>query len=202
MDLLFVRHARPLRVDASEGPADPPLAPIGHEQAQAVAAWLQEEELHGVITSPSVRACQTVAPLAEALGLEAVVDPELAEFDAGATSYVPYDELRELRDERWEALARGEFYVSGVDPVQFRRRIVTRVEEIVAAHPGQRLAIFTNAGVINAYVGHILAQEPPLWFGPAFASISRVAAARDGRRGVISLNETGHVRQLLATRPD
>ncbi len=75
-----------------------------------------------------------------------------------------------------------------------------RIEEIVAAHPGQRLVVFTNAGVVNAYVGHILAQEPPLWFGPAYASITGVGAARDGRRGVISLNETGHVRDLLGAR--
>ena len=36
-----------------------------------------------------------------------------------------------------------------------------------------------------------------LWFAPAYASLSRIGAARDGRRGVISLNETGHVRDLL-----
>lgn len=198
MDLLFVRHARPLRVDASDdGPADPPLAPAGHEQARAVAAWLRRDALHGVISSPSLRAQETAAPLAEALGVEPVVDTELAEFDAGATHYVPYDELKAIGDERWEALKRGEFYVPDVDPVAFRRRIVGRIETIIAANPGKRLAVFTNAGVINAYIGHVLAQEPPLWFGPAFASITRVAAARDGRRGVVSLNETGHVRELL-----
>ena len=197
MDLLLIRHGRPERVDSSEGPADPPLAPAGHEQARAVAAWLKGEELHGVIASPSRRARETAAPLAEMFGLELVVDGELAEFDAGASHYVPYDELKAIGDERWQALKRGEFYVPDVDPVAFRRRIVGRLEEIIAANPGKRLAVFTNAGVINAYVGHILAQEPPLWFGPAFASISRVAAARDGRRGVLSLNETGHVRDLL-----
>lgn len=197
MDLLFIRHARPERVDTSEGPADPPLAPAGHEQARAVAEWLTGEELHGVIASPSLRARETAIPLAETLGAQVVVDEELAEFDAGASHYVPYDELKALGDERWEALKRGEFYVPDVDPVAFRRRVVDRIEEIIAANPGKRLAIFTNAGIINAYVGHILNQEPPLWFGPAFASITRVAAARDGRRGVLSLNETGHVRDLL-----
>ena len=67
----------------------------------------------------------------------------------------------------------------------------------MAAHPGKRLAVFTNTGVICAYTGHVLDQQPPLWFGLGYASITRVGAARDGRRGVISLNETGHVRDLL-----
>ena len=127
-----------------------------------------------------------------------MVDHDLAEFDVDATSYVPFEELRALGDERWQAIARGEFHTPDVDPVAFRRRIVSRIEEIVAAHPGQRLVVFSNAGVICAYTGHILNQTPPLWFGPGYASITRVGAARDGRRGVISLNETAHVRALLA----
>lgn len=201
MELVFVRHALPLAVEEPDGPADPPLAPLGREQARRVGEWLSGEELHGIITSPSARACQTAAPLAELLGLKPVVDPELAEFDAGATSYVPFEELRRRGDERWEAIARGEFHTPDVDPVEFRRRIVARIEQIVAAHPGQRVALFTNAGIINAYVGHILAQEPPLWFGPGYTSITRIGAARDGRRGVISLNETGHLRDLLERSP-
>jgi hypothetical protein len=37
-----------------------------------------------------------------------------------------------------------------------------------------------------------------MWFAPDYASVSRIGAARDGRRGVISLNETTHVRDLLS----
>ena len=196
MELIFVRHALPLRSEGSGGPADPWLAPEGWKQAHKLAEWLEAEELHGIIVSPSRRAQETAIPLAEMLGLDPVVDADLAEFDQGAASYVPFEELRELGDSRWEALSRGQFINTNVDPLEFRRRIVTRIEEIILSHPGQRLVISTHAGVINAYVGHLLAQEPPLWFGPGYASISRVAGARDGKRGVISLNETGHVRDL------
>lgn len=197
MELIFVRHALPLRVERADGPADPPLAPAGREQARRVAEWLSQETLDGIIASPSRRARETAAPLAATLGFHPMIDPDLAEFDEGAASYVPFEELRKLGDERWQAIARGQFHLPDVDPVAFRRKIVDRIEDIVRAHPGQRLAVFTNAGVINAYVGHVLDQAPPLWFGPAYASISRVGAARDGRRGVISLNETGHVRDVL-----
>ena len=60
--------------------------------------------------------------------------------------------------------------------------------------------LFTHAGACNAYLGHLLGQTRTIWFAPAYCSLSRVGAARDGRRGVVSLNETGHVRDLLGRR--
>jgi 2,3-bisphosphoglycerate-dependent phosphoglycerate mutase len=199
LELIFVRHALPLRIERLEGPADPPLAPRGWEQAARLAEHLRHEEVHGIVVSPSRRTRETAIPLAEALGVEPLVDDDLAEFDRDATSYVPFEELRELRDERWEALSRGEYH-TGIDPVAFRERIVGGVEAIIAAHPGQRIVVSTNAGIINAYVGEVLGQTRSLWFNPGYASITRVAASRDGKRGVLSLNETGHVRDLLRPR--
>ena len=61
--------------------------------------------------------------------------------------------------------------------------------------------LFTHAGACNAYLGHVLGQTRAIWFAPAYCSLSRVGAARDGRRGVVSLNETGHVRDLLGRTP-
>jgi broad specificity phosphatase PhoE len=61
-------------------------------------------------------------------------------------------------------------------------------------HPGQVVVAVCHGGVINAYVGHILDIPMPLWFAPCYTGISRVAASRRGHRSVISLNETGHLR--------
>jgi broad specificity phosphatase PhoE len=88
-----------------------------------------------------------------------------------------------------------------VDPAAFLQRVVTGVEAIAARHPGGRAVLFCHSGTINAYTGHITGQQRPLWFAPAYCSLSRIGAARDGRRGVISLNETGHVRDLLPRQP-
>ncbi len=202
MELVLVRHALPLRVDVTTdgSPADPGLSDAGRVQAERVVQALSLDDVSALYTSPSRRARETAGPLERALGLAAEVEPGIAEFDSGDTSYVPVEELRAEGDPRWAAIARGDLYSVGVDPVAFRARVVAAVEGVAARHPGGRAVLFTHAGACNAYLGHVLGQARTIWYAPAYASVQRVAAARDGRRGVTSLNETGHVRDLLALR--
>lgn len=202
MELVFVRHALPVRVDRAPdgGPADPGLAPAGVAQAERLVAALRDDRPAAVYSSPMRRALETADPLARELGLAPVVAAGLAEFDSEHPSYVPVEELRAAGDPRWHALVAGRLQDSGVDPGQFRRRVVAAVEEIVAAHPGERVVLVSHSGTINAYAGHVLEQSRPMWFAPAYGSVNRLGAARDGRRGVVSLNETGHVRDLLELR--
>jgi probable phosphoglycerate mutase len=199
MELLFVRHALPVRIDATHdgSPADPGLAELGHLQAQRVLDALAGDEVTHLYSSPARRAQETAAPLVAKLGLELRIEPGLAEFDVAHSSYVPVEELRAAGDPRWEMLVKGELYHGDVDPMAFRDQVTAAVESIAARHPGGRAVLFTHSGSINAYAGHVTGQQRLLWFAPAYASLSRFGAARDGRRGVVSLNETGHVRDLL-----
>ena len=199
MELVLVRHALPVRIDATPdgAPADPELAPRGHEQAQRLVEALARDRVDALYTSPSRRARETAGPLERALGVQAEVDDGLAEFDTADSSYVPVEELKAAGDPRWTALVHGDLYSHDVDPVAFRARVVEAVERIAARHPGGRVVLFSHAGAINAATGVVLGQDRTIWFAPDYCSISRIAAARDGRRGIVSLNETGHVRDLL-----
>ena len=199
MEIVLVRHALPVRVDASPdgGTADPGLSDRGQQQSHRVLQALAGEDVAAVYSSPLARARETAAPLADALGLAVQVVDGLKEFDSDDSSYVPIEELRASGDPRWERLRRGELYSAGVDPVAFRARVVAAVESVVPHHPGGRAVLFSHAGTINAYAGHVLGQVRPIWFAPTYCSLTRVGAARDGRRGVLSLNEAGHVRDLL-----
>ena len=199
MELLLVRHALPVRVDATHdgGPADPHLSDLGERQAARVVEALRHDTVDALYSSPSRRAVQTAAPLAAALGRAPALEPRIAEFDSADPSYVPVEELKASGDPRWELLRRGDLYSAGVDPVAFRQRVVAAIDDIAAAHPGGRAVLVMHAGSINAAAGTVLGQQKAIWFAPAYCSITRIAVARDGRRGVISLNETGHVRDLL-----
>jgi probable phosphoglycerate mutase len=191
MELLLIRHALPVRVDevSGSGPADPALSSRGVEQARALAEWLLDERIDALWSSPMRRARETAAPVAEVLRLPVQVHDGLCEFDREATSYIPIEELKAAGDPRWNEVPER--------PEHFQRVVVHAVEEVVAAHPSQRVAVVCHGGVINAYTGHVVGIDEPLWFLPHYTSISRVFASAGGIRSVASLNETAHVRKLL-----
>ncbi|HJR24998.1 MAG TPA: histidine phosphatase family protein [Acidimicrobiales bacterium] len=191
MELLLIRHALPIRIDEGsvDGPADPHLAELGVRQAEALADWLADERVHAIWSSPMRRARETAAPVSERLGLPVVVDDGLAEYDRDADSYIPIEELKAANDPRW--------YEVPERPEAFVGHVVAAVERVVATHPGQRVAVVCHGGVVNAYCGHVLGIEDPLFFLPEYTSISRVLASAAGPRSIASLNETAHVRRLL-----
>lgn len=197
MQLLLIRHALPLRVEGAEGPADPDLSEIGHAQARHLAEYLTDpatgEQIDALYTSPMRRAEQTAAPLAVALGRAAVVDDDLAEFDRDANEYVPLEELKATGDPRYLELVGGG---EAADPEfeQFRIRALAAVGRIVAAHPGEHVAVVCHGGVINVVAAAVLGIDTPMFFAPDYTSISRIAAARSGERSILTLNETPHLR--------
>ncbi len=188
MELLLIRHALPIRIDEGSvaGPADPHLADLGHRQAAALAAWLAEERVDAVWCSPMRRARETAAPLASALGLDITIDDGLAEYDREAASYIPIEELKAAGDPRWNEVPE--------QPEHFKGVVVEAVERIVAAHPRQNVAVVCHGGVINAYAAHVLGIDDPLFFLPAYTSITRVLAASTGERSISTLNESAHLR--------
>jgi len=201
MDLLLIRHAEPVRIVDADGPANPHLHDRGVHQAERLATWFAEEPLDAVWSSPMRRARETAAPLAASQGLAVLVDEELAEFDAEATSYIPMEELKAERDERFLAMVEGRLEEFSVDPEQFKLGVVGAIERIIDDNAGRKVAVVCHGGVINAYIGHILEIPRPLWFEPGYTSVSRVAASRAGVRSVVSINDVGHLRERSAPPP-
>ncbi len=201
MDLLLVRHAEPVRIGPEESggqPVDPPLTPRGVDQAARLGAWLAAEPVHHVVSSPLRRATETAAPIADAHGLTVEVLPDLREYDAAADHYIPVEELRETKDERWQAMVEGRWEeYGGENPDHFRGRITPQIDGVITAHPGETVVVVCHGGVINVYLAALLGLHHHLWFDPAYTSLSRVRASRSGARSLGSLNETGH---LVATR--
>jgi len=194
VELLIIRHGLPVRIDDAGGPADPALSTEGHEQARRLADWLRHEPITAIVSSPMQRARQTAVPLAEAFGLEPVVDDELAEFDRGQHFYVPIEELKAARDPRYEALMRGEHLDSEVDPFTFRDVVTVAIERVIEGNRGGTVAVVCHGGVINAYASHVLGIDFPLFFQPHYTSVNRFLASSGGHRSVGSLNEIGHLR--------
>lgn len=188
MELILVRHGLPQRSDTS---ADPDLAPEGHDQAARVAAWLAGEPIDAVWSSPMRRAVQTAQPFAAGAGLAIREHDGIVEFDRGSGVYIPTEVLKREDYAAWQAMARGGH---AVDMAAFQATVVAAMEEIIAAHPGQRVAVFCHGGVINVWAAHVLETSPRVFFEAAYTSLSRFLCARGGHRAVVSLNERAHLR--------
>jgi probable phosphoglycerate mutase len=196
MELLIIRHALPERRELQSGAADPELAEAGHAQAQLLADYLADEHLDAIYVSPMRRAQQTAAPLAARAGRAPVTIEGLAEYDRSSSEYVPVEELKAANDPRWQAMLRGEWAVHDETPEQFRERVVTALEQLIAAHSGHRIAAVCHGGVINHYLAHVLGLPITQgFFYPNYTSIHRVAAARSGERSIVTVNETSHLRR-------
>jgi 2,3-bisphosphoglycerate-dependent phosphoglycerate mutase len=194
MELLLIRHALPVRREMTDGPADPELSEAGSAQARHLAAYLSDEPLDAVYSSPLRRALETAAPVALSRDMDIDVVDGVAEWDQHATEYVPVEELKAADDPRWRALLQGE-WDSDESRDEFRGRVVGTLEGLVAAHRGQRIAVVCHGGVINTYLAHVLGIDDAVgFFYPNYTSIHRVAAAGSGERSVVTLNETSHLR--------
>jgi probable phosphoglycerate mutase len=200
MDLILVRHAEPVRIVAAEGPADPPLTELGTRQAEAAAAWLAEESFDAIYASPLRRARQTADAIAAPHGLEIAIEEGIAEYDRQSEFYIPVEELKTSTDPEliahWRALAEDRLEDVVEDAATFRPRVAEGLDRIITAHPGRRVLAVCHGGVINVALAEVLGLKRSLWFEPAYASIHRVAASRAGIRTLISLNETGHLRNI------
>jgi probable phosphoglycerate mutase len=193
MQLLLIRHALPVRIEDAEGPADPELSEIGRQQAERLAEWLVGETVDAVWSSPLRRARETAAPLAARLGLEVVIDEDLAEFDREADFYIPMEELKAEGDPRWQQMVDGTWSTE-VEAQAFEVGVAAAMERVIAANPGRNVAVVCHGGVINAYLADVLGLADPMFFYPAYTGISRVMAARSGERSIATVNEAGHLR--------
>ena len=194
MDLLIIRHGRPERIEPSDAiasgiAADPGLTDVGQAQAEAMAAWLSEEAIDAIYTSPMRRALETAAPLEKALDLKATVEPGIEEFDDGH-GYIPMEDLKKNRDQ-WRKAMRG---FDNTDLSGFRKTVVDAITAIIGNHRGDTVALVCHGGVINAWAAEVLGLEQTMFFGPEYTSINRFRASSSGFHSIVSLNESAHLR--------
>lgn len=200
MRLILVRHGLPEKVTGSVQ-ADPALTEVGRRQAERVVDALAADTVDAVYASTMTRARQTAEPLAEDRGLDVGTVADLCEFDSDRVSYLPTELLAAERPDEWARMVAGDL-PSYVDAPAFAARVVAAVEKIVAVHSGRdTVAVFAHAGVINAYLSHILGSARSLPFPLDYAGITRVVARRDGVRKPRSVNEFAHVADLLGHVP-
>lgn len=201
MELVIVRHARPVRDEAPEGgAADPGLAEVGRRQAEATADFLLEEGIDHIVSSSMKRAVRTAEPLAGRLGLDIESLDDLRESDHRSRVYVPAEEFS--RDDPAvahyfdpDADMHETIFSDGYE--KFRARVERGFEHVIAANRSRTVAVFCHGMVTGVYLQALVGIDDPLKLLVDYCGVTRVAASSTGRRTVRSVNETHHVRHLL-----
>jgi probable phosphoglycerate mutase len=208
-ELVLVRHGASATLRAGgtfpllEGHSDPPLAPEGGAQAQAVAGRLAHEPFAGVFVSPLRRTAETAAPLVAATGLEPTPVPDLREVFLGdweggiyrvrLTDADPLA-LRMLAEERWDLIPNAE-------PAEaFAARIRSGVDAVVAATgPDAAAAVFLHGGVLGEICRQATGSRPFAFIHADNGSITRLVVMGAGRWRIRSFNDTAHLGQNAVT---
>ncbi|MEL7206809.1 MAG: histidine phosphatase family protein, partial [Actinomycetota bacterium] len=81
----------------------------------------------------------------------------------------------------------------------FARTAINAVERTSDANPGRTVAAVCHGGVINTYLADLLDIDRPMFFEPSYTGITRLRAARNGLRSLVSVNETPHLRGVGLT---
>lgn len=207
-ELYFVRHgdALPDQDEVVLGDYDAQaLSELGRRQAQALARRMAIYKPTALYSSPTGRAVQTAQPTADALGLSITIDDDLREVELGSiggdiatddpaeVSKLLRQRLREIAHiavggGQWSAIPGSE------SSQQLRQRVNAAVARIHQRHPGERVAIFSHGGAINAYFADLLRLERDYFFPAANTSVS-VARVRGERRLLMALNDISHLRE-------
>jgi broad specificity phosphatase PhoE len=202
--LYLIRHGRSdfesaaMSATARGDQWDPPLSDEGRRQAGLLAARLRVMELDRAVLycSPLRRARETVAPYADAAGVDVVFDDDLVEAHIGGWEGMPFEEIvasdadlvHRIRNQQaiWLRAPGGE------SERDFRTRVVSALDAILANHPDGDVVVVAHGGVINAYCGQVLGLPNAMFFLPENTSINSVVVD-GGLRTVRFLNDIAHL---------
>lgn len=202
--LLLVRHGqtewnRDRRIMGREPVG---LNPEGVAQSQRLRDDIQGFEIHGVYTSPLVRAKQTAEIIAEGCDLNPKEDPRLEEVGYGEWVGLTFKEARETPGyvpyfKRLDSpVAPG-----GETLFQVRDRALKFLEDLEVTEDGNTVIAVTHADLIKCLIMAIL--EIPfenIWKMRIDNGALTQIESEKGRRRLICLNQSNDIARLFESR--
>lgn len=180
------------------GSIDTQLTERGLRQAERVALHLAETrpQAAAVYASPLIRSRRTAHAIAEALGLEARIEPDLTEFHLGSLEGVSYRELtakhrlfERMREEPDHPPGGGE------SPRQVAERYAGAFRRIAAAHPGGNSIVVAHGGALTLGLALLVDGDVTSW--RSVMDNCAVSDLRmDPRPELLSFNHTEHLKNL------
>ncbi len=160
--LLLIRHGDNDYLKNNKLPGRLPgihLNEHGREQAAEVARCLGQMPIKVIYSSPLERAVETAGPLAQTLGLDIQLRPDLADIDVGEWANRSWKTLRRTKYWKIIQLTPSQFQFPGGESFQqAQERIVRTLDEITSAHKKEKgmVAVVFHADPIKLALTHHL----------------------------------------------
>jgi probable phosphoglycerate mutase len=145
-----------------QGQQDSPLTPAGQGLIASWCRHLSGVGLSRIISSDLGRAKATAGRLGASLKLPLSVDRRLREQDWGQWTGKRHRQLKqEARHEYRRQAARGWFFQppGGESHLQVLERGLAALQDIAAAHPGERLLLVTHEGWMKCLLYHLAIRD-------------------------------------------
>jgi broad specificity phosphatase PhoE len=200
--IILIRHGQTAwNAGAGEerfrGRIDLPLDDTGQAQARSLARRLGDEPIAALYASPLARTQQTIAPLAERLGLEVEPHEGLLDINYGRFQGLTHAEAAETYPEQyalWRTAPSRVRFPDGEGLVDVQARLLMLLKELAAHYPGQTVGLaghqIVNKVLICTLLGLDLDQIWRIAQEPAcLNTFQRV----DGAWHILCLNDICHL---------
>lgn len=151
---LFIRHGETdwNRQQRFQGQIDVPLNANGLAQAARLRGRLAAEPADVLVCSDLLRTRQTAAPLAEAWGLDPLLEPGVREQSFGVLEGLDVPTIKARHPDLWAdwLVHRADFALPGGESIrQFHARVLHAVQALARTHAGRTVAVVTHGGVLD-----------------------------------------------------
>jgi broad specificity phosphatase PhoE len=201
--VLLIRHGQ------SEGNAErrfgghtaTPLSLRGRKQATATAEALKNDSITAIYSSDLARAVETAGPLATLTRLQINTTEAFRERSVGVMEGLTFEAAAQQHPEEYAALLRRDFehVLSGGESYrQLLDRARNKLDEIISANRGGRIAVFSHTGTICILALHLMGaldapELKPVWISSSNCGITRFELRQDGFVRVLTVNDTSHL---------
>lgn len=178
------------------------LSDEGKSQAERVAERLSGVKLAAVYSSPFERCLETAEPLAVTRRLDVRILGDLGEVDYGRWTGRTFTSLRQTPLwRRVHQLPSSVRFPGGESLREVQDRAVRALEEIVAGHPRDVVAVVSHGDVIRLLLAHYAGLHMDLFHRLVAdrASVSAVTVG-EGVPRVVRMNDTGTLADLAEGR--
>lgn len=208
-DLYLIRHGESVaNVEPIVGGmrGDIGLTPRGRAQAARLEARLREGEFRAdaLYASTLPRARETAEYVSRALGLPVRFADEWHELRPGAADGLTIDEWRRRFQRHGYPPEHDPFQLfapGGESWATFLLRVGVALTDVVARHPGERVAVVCHGGVLEASFYHAFGLGPTsntVRFRPLNTSITHwqhhAISGAPGRWTLVTFNDAAHLR--------